>query len=160
MAGDALGHVLVARLGGGDEDNPGVGREPCAREAALAAARASDDEERWSHLPGSSLEDRRTDRARAGLLALGSSYSPRLPGLTGQWHSRVSSPITVTGSRRLQPPSLGPRGHPRARTTRETVAEGPVDRNTCHRADDRLPPQKLTLRRTGADIGQHTASIP
>src|SRR5262245_65765811 len=36
-----------------------------------------------------------------GLLALGSPYSPRLPSRTGQWLSRVSSPNTVTGSRRI-----------------------------------------------------------
>ena len=43
------------------------------------------------------------DARPAGLLALGSSYSPRLPSLyTGQWLSRVSSPNTVTGSRRIR----------------------------------------------------------
>src|SRR5678815_389101 len=43
------------------------------------------------------------DARPAGLLALGSSYSPRLPSpYTGQWLSRVSSPNTVTGSRRIR----------------------------------------------------------
>src|SRR5437773_5284749 len=35
-----------------------------------------------------------------------------------------------------------------------TVAERPVDRNTCHRANDRLRPRNLTLRRPGGEIGQ------
>src|SRR5690242_5313207 len=38
----------------------------------------------------------------AGLLAHGSSYSPRLPILIGQWSSRVSSPFTAAGPRGLR----------------------------------------------------------
>src|SRR4029450_1951065 len=42
--------------------------------------------------------------------------TPRaFPTRCGQWHLRVSSPITVTGSRRLGPPSLRPSWPSRAR---------------------------------------------
>src|SRR5881296_1778429 len=58
MAGDPFDHVLVARLGGGDDDDARLGGEPLDREAALAAAGPAQDQERWSHLPGSSREDR------------------------------------------------------------------------------------------------------
>src|SRR5438093_8044709 len=49
----------------------------------------------------------------AGLLTSGSSYSPRLPG-SRQWPLRVSSPVTVTGSRRIRTAFPGPSWAPRA----------------------------------------------
>ena len=53
---------------------------------------------------------------RAGLLAFGSPYSPRLPGpIARQWLPWVSSPITVTGSRRIRtafPGARAPGGPP------------------------------------------------
>src|SRR5439155_708334 len=50
-------------------------------EAALPAGRAPEDETRRRHAPGPPSKTGVLVRARAGLLALGSSYSPRLPGL-------------------------------------------------------------------------------
>jgi len=46
MTRDALRHVLVARLGGGDEDDPLPSGDVLDGEAALAATGAADDEER------------------------------------------------------------------------------------------------------------------
>src|SRR5262245_6733627 len=40
-------------------------------------------------------------RPGPGLLAPGSSYSPPFPAALGQWSSRISSPATVAGQRRL-----------------------------------------------------------
>ena len=59
------------------------------------------------------------DARPAGLLALGSSYSPRLPSpYTGQWLSRVSSPNTVTGSRRIRTAfPIAPLGNSSAKAT-------------------------------------------
>ena len=121
MAGDARGHLGVARLGGGDEhDAPAERPGASDRERALAArgrrpgrggsggsrsARAGTPARRCRvRQPGPPLEDRFGVRgSQAGLLALGSSYSPRLPGAARQWaRVRVSSPITVTGSRRFR----------------------------------------------------------
>jgi hypothetical protein len=45
MTSDALGHLLVARFGGGDEDDAATMREPLDGEAALSAPGAAHDEE-------------------------------------------------------------------------------------------------------------------
>src|SRR5438876_6524240 len=103
MTRDARGHVAVMPLRGGDEGHAPVSGLGGNRVATLATARAAENEERRHPrvLPRRPVKM----RARAGLLALGSSYSPHLPGrnplgaASGQ--SRGSSPITVTGSRRL-----------------------------------------------------------
>src|SRR5262245_8736353 len=101
------------------------------------------------------------DRARAGLLALGSSYSPRLPGLVDQWHLRVSSPITVTGSRRLLPPSLGPLGHParKQRRNRNRRTERSQHDERAARNGRRLL-SSLTLERPGGEIGPAQVKKP
>src|SRR5881409_948159 len=83
VAPDALGHVAVAGLSGGDEGHARAGHELSHGKTALAAAGPAENQMRQSH--GSRILPRRpvmVVRARAGLLALGSSYSPRLPGLT------------------------------------------------------------------------------
>src|SRR5207302_4409378 len=93
MARDAGGHVLVARLRRGDVDDARAGRQAGDREAALTTALAAEAEERRSQCP--QVLARRPVvmvRARAGLLALGSSYSPRLP-----------SPTRASGSRGFRP---------------------------------------------------------
>src|SRR5439155_6007044 len=68
--------------------------------------------------PGSSLEDRfqgaRPGRSPGSRIVL--LPAPSRPD--GQWRSRVSSPITVTGSRRLSTAFPGPDGAPGARATR------------------------------------------
>src|SRR5262245_47838921 len=103
MPRDATAHVRVERLGRRHEGDATLGGAPLDGVAALAAARAADHEERCDHLPAppaktgcgsapgqvSWLSDRPTPRA--------------FPTRSGQWHLRVSSPITVTGSRRLGP---------------------------------------------------------
>jgi len=45
VAGDAVGHVGVAGLGGGDEGDAPAWWQAGEREAALAAAHAAEDEE-------------------------------------------------------------------------------------------------------------------
>src|SRR5438093_1475387 len=75
--------VAVAGLSGGDEGHARAGHELSHGKTALAAAGPAENQMRQSH--GSRILPRRpvmVVRARAGLLALGSSYSPRLPGLT------------------------------------------------------------------------------
>src|SRR5712691_1199761 len=96
--------------------------------------------DRCTRLTRSSREDRLKDGARAGLLALGSSYSPRLPGpepsrpVAPTW---VSSPITVTGSRRIRT------AFPWARTRRAARTSVKPDLN---RPDDRgQPPARIPL---------------
>src|SRR5262244_3289037 len=81
MPRDATGHICIERLGRRHEGDATLGGALLDGVATLAAARAADHEERCGHLPGSSREDRLRISARAGLLALGSSYSPRLPDL-------------------------------------------------------------------------------
>jgi len=78
---DSLGHLGVARERGRDEGHAYARRLQLEGEAALAAACTAENEV-VETTPRSSREDRnRKVRARAGLLALGSSYSPHLPGL-------------------------------------------------------------------------------
>src|SRR5439155_844777 len=88
VAPDALGHVAVAGLSGGDEGHARAGHELSHGKTALAAAGPAENQMRQSH--GSRILPRRpvmVVRARAGLLALGSSYSPRLPGLRQDHHA-------------------------------------------------------------------------
>jgi len=51
-------------------------------------------------------------RARAGLLALGSSYSPRLPGLTASGFRGFRPRSQWRGRGGFAPPSLGSFEHP------------------------------------------------
>jgi len=53
-------------------------------------------------------------RVRAGLLALGSSYSPRLPGLAASGTRGFRPRSQWRGRGGFLPPSLRPRGHPDA----------------------------------------------
>src|SRR5262245_65566740 len=56
--------------------------------------------------------------------------TPRaFPTRLGQWHLRVSSPITVTGSRRLGPPSLRPSRPSRTQRTSRTLTKSRSHRN-------------------------------
>src|SRR5881296_227983 len=81
VARDPARHVVVGGARRRDEgDAPGA-RGIRDGEAALTAARAPEDEKRRRHAPGPPSKTGVLVRARAGLLALGSSYSPRLPGL-------------------------------------------------------------------------------
>src|SRR5205814_6830369 len=82
---DAMGHVAVAGLGRRHEGHACPRKMAVDGEAALAATRATENESRRSHARVLPRRPSRKVRARAGLLALGSSYSPRLPGLRGQW---------------------------------------------------------------------------
>src|SRR5436309_15652595 len=82
----------------------------------VTASRGGDSNSaRETAAPGPPLEDRLgLVGSRAGLLALGSSYSPRPSRRRARAPvelPRVSSPITVTGSRRLRTAfPLGPSG--------------------------------------------------
>src|SRR5262245_5662924 len=62
-------------------------------------------------------------RPGPGLLASGSSYSPPFPAALGQWSSRVSSPATVAGQRRLGT------GFPRV----QALCTARVSRSSSHR---------------------------
>src|SRR5262249_10010655 len=106
VALDALAHVAIGP--GGGEEAGRAARRAGQRDgvAALAAPRAAEDEVRLvlrGRHPGPPAKTGCGASARAGLLALGSPYSPRLPGSSASGHHRpwVSSPITVTGSRRI-----------------------------------------------------------
>src|SRR5439155_24996997 len=78
---DAMSNVAVAGLGRRHEGHARPPKVTVDGEAALAAARATENESRRSHARVLPRRPSRKVRARAGLLALGSSYSPRLPGL-------------------------------------------------------------------------------
>jgi hypothetical protein len=79
--------------------------------------------------PGPSLEDQYgIAGARAGFLALGSSYSPRLPSPTGPVALWVSFPITVTGSRRLATAFPAPLSRLPSAYDGQTVACAPLGR--------------------------------
>src|ERR1051326_143388 len=103
MARDARRHVTVARLRGGDERDVGLRRVRGDRVAALAAARPAENEQRRHPrvLPRRPVGPRcapgRSPGSRIVLLP-----APSRPRERGQWLSRVSSPITVTGSRRFR----------------------------------------------------------
>src|SRR4029077_17926956 len=67
------------RLGGGDEGNASLGGAPLDGVATLPPFCGADHEERCDHCPDPPAKTGSRISARAGLLALGSSYSPRLP---------------------------------------------------------------------------------
>src|SRR5262245_33637201 len=79
---DPFVHFRVAGERRRHEGYARVRRRHTEGEATFAAARTAEDESRRSHARVLPRRPRRRVRARAGLLALGSSYSPRLPGLT------------------------------------------------------------------------------
>ena len=90
--------------GGGDERHATSIGKRGEREATLAAASATEDEVRRSQssrvLPRRPVDDVRPDRFPGSRIDLLSAPS-QPPRRHGQWSSRISSPITVTGSRRL-----------------------------------------------------------
>src|SRR5262245_13528857 len=96
MSRDAIAHLRIERLGGGEKPYPGRRRagarrtSRCAactlrelnRVPTLAAPGAAENEMGLGPYRHPDLPRRpvRSAGVRAGLLALGSSYSPRLPG--------------------------------------------------------------------------------
>ena len=88
VPGDAISHLAVDAAGRGDEaDAPGCRAAEGDGVPTLAAPGASKDEMRLAQRRPQVLPRRPVSgvSVRAGLLALGSSYSPRLPGSRGQW---------------------------------------------------------------------------
>src|SRR4030095_5729923 len=88
---------------------------PLATPATTSTRGELDDDAR---IPGPPAETGSWCARGAGVLASGSSYSPRLPG-SRQWPLRVSSPVTVTGSRRIRTAFPGPSWAPRTQKLSE-----------------------------------------